>query len=258
MRISRMFDRIITWASANILAVAVASVLEVPALSAQCDTSGLRVSHVRGSVHRIDGAIDVVAASIGSDGVLLVDAGYPGTVAGLRSAVRQLGGRDIKILLNTHWHHAFANDSFGERTTIIAHRRARDRTARANVMAGRIISPRTAKGQPAVAVDDSLSIYFNGERITLLHLPNAHTDGDVVVTFHTSRVVMTGDVFVPHLPWIDRDSGGRLSGLRTAIDRLLRVIPRDATIIPGHGPTSTYEDLQRFRDMLDANVDATR
>src|SRR5688572_12502595 len=81
----------------------------------------LTSTHVAGSVHRIDGAVDVIGASIGTDGVLLVDGGYPGTVGALRAELRRLGAVTPRILVNTHWHHAFANDSLASTAVIVAH-----------------------------------------------------------------------------------------------------------------------------------------
>jgi glyoxylase-like metal-dependent hydrolase (beta-lactamase superfamily II) len=214
----------------------------------------LRATHVAGAVHRIDGAVDVIGASVGRDGVLLVDAGYARTVAELRSVLRRFGTDRPRILVNTHWHHAFANESIGPSTVIVAHSAVRSRLGRTNDMAGRVIPPQSPAGWPVVTFEDSLTIHFNGERITLVHLPRAHTDGDVAVVFHGSKVVMTGDAYVPHLPWIDLASGGRLDGLVRATDLLLRITPRDAKIVPGHGPTTSYADLARFREMLDDNI----
>src|ERR687896_509481 len=95
----------------------------------------------------------------------------------------------------------------------------------------RLVPPQAPMGWPIMTFKDSLTVHFNGERITLVHLPRAHTDGDVAVVFHGSKVVMTGDVYVPHLPWIDLASGGRLDGLVRAIELLLRITPPDAKIV---------------------------
>ena len=39
-------------------------------------------------------------------------------------------------------------------------------------------------------------LYFNGEAVQLLHLPNAHTDGDILVHFRKSDVIVAGDVYI--------------------------------------------------------------
>src|SRR5207253_11129564 len=53
------------------------------------------------------------------------------------------------------------------------------------------------------------SIYLNGEGIEVLHQPNAHTDGDAIVFFRRSDVVVAGDVFdTMRFPVIDIAKGG--------------------------------------------------
>jgi glyoxylase-like metal-dependent hydrolase (beta-lactamase superfamily II) len=42
----------------------------------------------------------------------------------------------------------------------------------------------------------SKEVYFNGEPIEIIHVPNAHTDGDSIVFFRRSDVVAAGDIYV--------------------------------------------------------------
>ena len=43
--------------------------------------------------------------------------------------------------------------------------------------------------------------YFNGEAVFLYHVPSAHSDGDIVVYFRGSDVLVAGDMFVTtHVP----------------------------------------------------------
>jgi glyoxylase-like metal-dependent hydrolase (beta-lactamase superfamily II) len=240
-----------------VAAVAIA-LLGAPHILASQGAAPPRVTHVAGSVHRVDGGVDVTGASVGADGLLLVDAGYPRGVGRLRTVLGALGPERPRIVINTHWHHAFANESLGPSAVIIAHRAVRERLGRVSDMAGRSVGPQSPSGWPVVTFEDSVVLHFNGERITVVHLPNAHTDGDAAVVFHGSKVVMTGDAYVPHFPWIDLASGGNLRGLLRATERLLGTVPRDAKIVPGHGATMAYADLEQFRAMLLDNVEHVR
>ena len=38
------------------------------------------------------------------------------------------------------------------------------------------------------------SMYLNGEGIQVIHMPAAHTDGDMIVFFRRGDVIVTGDV----------------------------------------------------------------
>src|SRR5262249_29252124 len=60
----------------------------------------------------------------------------------------------------------------------------------------------------------NLSHFFNGEGIQLIHIPNAHTDGDTIVYFRFSDVIATGDLFTTTAyPVIDLEKGGTIQGV---------------------------------------------
>lgn len=110
-------------------------------------------------------------------------------------------------------------------------------------MAGRAMAPLPAAALPTVTFGDSLRFQMNGEAVTLLHLPAAHTDGDIAVHFHGSNVLATGDVFVPHMPWISIDQGADVGGLLDALDLLIARVPEDVRIAPegGRNPQSHFQ-----------------
>jgi cyclase len=214
----------------------------------------ITVTYVQGNVYVIDGAIDEIGVSVGKDGILLVDGGYMETFPGVRKAIKGLGKGTPKFLINTHWHHAFANEAFGSSTVLISHHLARERLQHENTMYTYKVAAQPSIAWPVITFDETLTIHFNGEEISLIYLPQAHTDGDIAVIFHQSNVVLTGDVFVPSIPGIDTASGGTVAGLQAGIDKLLQIVPKDARIIPGHGRVSTYPDLLAFRQLVADSV----
>lgn len=215
----------------------------------------LTVRHVAGTVYMIEGAGDVIAASAGADGILLVDDGFPETVERLRLALRALSEGPVRIVINTHWHHAGANEDFAKEAVIVAHRNTRTRLADTSLMYGRPVAPIGVVGLPDITFTDSMTMHFNGEAIQLIHLPAAHTDGDVGVFFTGSNVVALGDVFVTEIGVTDYTSGGTLSALVGAIDRLLDRVPPDTWIIPGHGHLARFEDLVTYREVLGGMIE---
>lgn len=238
--------------SSVILAVPVATLLAVSAYAQPADS--IQARHLTGSLYVIHGAVDLIGVSVGEDGVLMVDDGYPETATGVRAALQTLGAREPDIVVNTHWHHAFANRDFAD-AVIVAHASVRDRLQRTNMMAGREIVPAPREALPDVTFADSLTLHVNGEAIRLIHYPNAHTDGDVVVHFPASNVLMAGDLFVPHVPWIDVASGGNAYGLLAAIEDLLAWLPRDAIVVPGHDQPESYETLRQYRDLIAQGIE---
>ena len=101
-------------------------------------------------------------------------------------------------------------------------------------------------------------LYFNGEAVQMLHQPNAHTDGDVIVYFRKSDVIVAGDVYVnTTFPVINLQQGGSLDGIVAALNRIIEItVPKDKQeggtyVIPGHGRLADEADVVEYRDMVD-------
>jgi glyoxylase-like metal-dependent hydrolase (beta-lactamase superfamily II) len=102
-----------------------------------------------------------------------------------------------------------------------------------------------------VTYDESMTIHLNGEDIRAVHYPNGHTDGDTVIFFTKANVVHMGDdFFAGRFPFVDLDSGGSVQGMINNSAAILKTIPQDTKVIPGHGPLSTVADLQAYHDTL--------
>ena len=75
---------------------------------------------------------------------------------------------------------------------------------------------------PTLTYQDELALHLNGESIRVVHYPAAHTDGDSVVFFETSKVVHCGDLFFNgRFPFIDVGSGGSPEGYAAAMEAIL-------------------------------------
>ncbi len=91
----------------------------------------------------------------------------------------------------------------------------------------------------------------------MIHVPNAHTDGDSLVLFRGSDVISAGDLYVTtSYPVIDPARGGSIDGYIAGLNRLLDLmIPEYQTeggtmVIPGHGRLSDAADVGTYRDMV--------
>jgi cyclase len=100
------------------------------------------------------------------------------------------------------------------------------------------------------------SNFVNGEGIVLYHAPHATTDGDLIVNFRGSDVIVTGDVFRQDTyPVIDVNRGGTIQGVLDALNHILDLsVPEfreegGTMIIPGHGRLSDSADVGYYRDM---------
>jgi cyclase len=206
-----------------------------------------RVSMLRG------GDFGNIGVSAGPDGILIVDDQIAPLGPKILAALDLLGDHELAFVLNTHWHgdHTHGNLVFGPEAPIVAHVNTRKRLMTRQEAFGMVFEPLPPEALPVVTFADSLSIHFNGEEIRVVHLPSGHTDGDIVVWFTGSNVVHMGDLFqVDRFPAVDLATGGDVEGFARNVAAVLELLPPGARIIPGHGPLSGVEDLQRFHSML--------
>jgi glyoxylase-like metal-dependent hydrolase (beta-lactamase superfamily II) len=202
-----------------------------------------------------------VVASIGEQGVLIVDDHFTPSVPKYRARIRELGGGDIDFAINTHWHydHTEGNQILGPQGTwIVSQANSRQMMTRANVI-NVVIRPSVNQpaydiaALPVATFDDQMQLHFNGEQIDLLHFGPAHTTGDAAVIFRESNVVHLGDVYNNSgYPFIDADNGGEIDGVIQFCEAVLLEIDTETIVVPGHGPISTYADLRDYVTMLKA------
>lgn len=102
--------------------------LSMPAFSQEQAPPSVTVSQINDHIYRITCTTTFDAdllASVGPDGILLVDTGFPQTVDSMAAAVRRLGKDDPKYVVITHGH----GDHIGglplfDNATIISHTNA--------------------------------------------------------------------------------------------------------------------------------------
>jgi cyclase len=143
----------------------------------------------------------------------------------------------------------------GEGAAIMAHENVLVRMARPE--AGQPETPSDAQPTDTYYVDAmKMSHFFNGEGVQLIHMPNAHSDGDSVVQFRGSDVIATGDIFsTVSYPMIDVARGGSINGYIDALNRLIDLaVPEfrsegGTMFVPGDGRISDLADLTYYRDM---------
>ncbi|HEX6124124.1 MAG TPA: MBL fold metallo-hydrolase [Pyrinomonadaceae bacterium] len=213
----------------------------------------VKTTKVNGNVYMLQGRGGNVGAIVGMDGILIVDDDYKQVSEKLAAALKELGSASPKYILNTHWHgdHTEGNEFFGKGSIIVAHINVRKRLLDPPVIFGQKTAPYPAFALPVVTYTESMSLHINGEEVRAVHFPNGHTDGDTVVFFTNAKVVHLGDDFFHgRFPFVDIDSGGSVQGLINNVATLIKQIPPDAKLIPGHGPVSTLEDLKTYHQTL--------
>lgn len=213
----------------------------------------VKTTKVNGNVYMLQGRGGNVGALVGMEGILIVDDDYKAVSEKLSAALKELGSAMPRFIFNTHWHsdHTEGNVFFGKQSIIVAHANVRKRLIDPPVIFGQKTAPYASFALPIVTYTESMSIHINGEDVRAVHYPNGHTDGDTIVFFTKANVVHLGDdFFAGRFPFVDLDSGGSVQGLINNIATLIKDIPADAKLIPGHGQVSTIEDLKTYHQTL--------
>ena len=215
----------------------------------------IKSKHLQGQVYFLEGAGGNIGASVGPDGILIVDDQFAPLSEKINAALQKLGAGPIKFVLNTHWHgdHTGGNRNFGQTATIIAHTNVRHRlsTKQFSGFLKKELPAHPKEAWPVITFDESVSIHFNGEEIEVIHFPSGHTDGDSVVFFTDSNVVHMGDHFFNGgFPFVDVSSGGDAEGYIRNVRSVLGRLNEDTVVVPGHGSVASKEDLAVFLRML--------
>lgn len=216
----------------------------------------IKATRLAGSVYMLTGAGGNIGLSVGDDAVFVIDDQYAPLTERIGAAIAKITPKPVKFILNTHWHgdHTGGNENFGKAgALIVAHENVRKRMGVEQFIEAfnMRVPPSPALALPVVTFAGAVTFHLNGDEIRAIHVPNAHTDGDVIVHFLGSDVIHMGDVYWAGMyPFIDTSSGGSVEGMISAVDKVLAIATDRTHIIPGHGPLSNKAELLAYRDML--------
>jgi cyclase len=240
------------------LSSAAALLLSTSAFAQQQDFSAVRIEtqQLANGLFMLIGEGGNIGLSTGPDGSVLVDTQYAPLNAKIVAAVRGAGGGDVKYVINTHWHgdHTGGNEPLGKAgALIVAHDNVLARLSTEQFMAAfnQRVEPAPIAARPVVTFPTSTTFHLNGNVVEVVHVENAHTDGDSIVHFRNANVIHTGDTYMKDIyPFIDVGSGGSIDGFIASSEAVLARSDANTKIIPGHGALANKADMQRFHDML--------
>ena len=226
----------------------------------------MKVTKVAGTVYMLEGAGGNIGASVGDDGIVIVDDQYAPLAEKIQAALKGITDKPVRFIINTHYHgdHTGGNAYFQKQAPIIAQDNVRKRMetggAAGNGSSVHMdVKPASKEALPIITFDHDVTVHLNGEDIRALFFPAGHTDGDSIIFFPKSNVVHMGDDFVTYgFPFIDVDSGGSIDGMIDGVEKVVAQVPPDVKIIPGHGPVSNLDDVRAYLTMLKATRDVVQ
>jgi cyclase len=236
--------------------------------------TGVRALQVRDNIYVVMGAGGNITASIGTDGILIVDTGRAEAAAQVLAALRAVSPRPLMYVLNTHFDpdHTGGNEALSKAGAALRNTGGntlgnRDDNA-AMIISHENVATRMSKSpQPPpfaawpkdVYFGPEMTLYrwFNNEGVRLVHPAAAHSDSDSFVHFRRADVIAAGDLYVnDRYPVIEVAQGGTINGLIDGVNRILATGATDfmaeggTMVVPGHGRVTDLADLAYYRDML--------
>lgn len=231
--------------------IALLLVLPLPAAAQDFSKVEVKASALRGGTHLLTGAGGNIVASVGDDGTFIVDDQYAPLSPRIRAALKDIGGGEVRFVINTHWHgdHTGGNESFGKAgAVIVAHDNVRKRMSTEQLIAAfdRKVEASPEAALPVVTFAEGVTLHLNGDTVRVSHVADAHTDGDALVKFERADVLHMGDTFFNGgYPFIDVGSGGSIGGAIAAVDAGLAMSGEATIVVPGTARAPTATGLPR-------------
>ena len=244
--------------------------------NASTSSAEVHILPVRGNVYMLVGAGANVTVQAGEDGVLLVDTGLAPMSERLLAAIKGISDKPIRYIIDTDMDpdHVGGNEgiaragstiaggnvvgdigtSAGNQATVVAFQAVLDRMS---APTGQQAPTPQGAWPTETYTTAERKLFFNGEGIEMIHVPEAHTDGDTMVFFRRSDVISTGDIFVTTgYPFVDLDRGGNIQGVIAGLNRIIeQAIPEDlqeggTLVVPGHGRLCDVADVVFYQEMV--------
>lgn len=248
----------------------------------------LTMIRVTDSLYMLKGEGGNVAVSTGQDGVLMVDAQFAPASEEIVALVGSISEKPIRFLVNTHHHedHTGGNKNMiAYGTVVMSTENARNRMMQEEknkfdkeqgAVLDKLVDDLNKSGDkekavakakekgkemsafvpskntyPMITFSEDMTFHYNGEKVMVFHIHNAHTDGDALVYFTQSNVLHTGDVFFNgRYPYIDLKNGGDYDGYVKALSQILNIIDDETKVIPGHGELGNKANMKYSHDMM--------
>jgi cyclase len=261
--------------SSATIAIAAGVLVSIPGFAAD-----LELLQLRPNFYMIAGAGANIGFQVGVDGVVVVDSGSAASADAVIAAIKKVTAQPIRYVINTsadpdhvggnakvakagqtlftgNGGAGLATNFLGGGASILS---AEQVLTRMSGPSGQT-SPFPIDAWPTETFNQPRKyLYLNSEGIEIFHQPAAHTDGDAIVFFRRSDVLVAGDVFdTRRFPVIDVAKGGGINGEIAALQKLVDtaipsvpIVSREegTLIIPGHGRICDQLDVVDYRDMV--------
>ena len=213
-------------------------------LSAWSQEVEIKVEQLSPSIYMLEGRGGNIGLFESSDYLVMIDSQFANISEAIKAKIETISDKPIAFLINTHMHgdHTGGNANFkNQGAQIIAHE---------NVYL-KLKEQQKIEALPKIGYAEQMNLYELDETLLILHVDNAHTDGDSVIYFVKQDILHMGDTyFANRYPYIDIANGGSIDGYLQAHQDVLALITDETKIIPGHGQISSKKELEAYTAIL--------
>ncbi len=178
------------------------------------------------NITMFDGPGGSVVVLNGPDGKFVVDTFVAPAWPRLKEALCGLGNAPLKYVIDTHWHFDHTDNN----------------------------APLHAAGATVLAHEDTKKRMSEPHDLPVLY---KGADG-ALAGLHFDPSPAEALFFNGMYPYIDPGTGGKITGMIAAADKILSLADNSTKIVAGHGPLGNKADLTKFRDMLVTARDRVR
>lgn len=221
----------------------------------------LQVLQLRPHFYMIVGAGTNIAVQTGNDGIVVVNTGTRASAAAVVKEIRQLApGKGVVQIINTNGgpdqtggndHIRMQSPAGWPNADLLLTQQALDR----------IVNKGATGDQTAntMLFERQRTLNINGEVIDVLRADAATSDGDLLVLFRGSNVLVAGNVIDSRrFPKIDLKQGGSVQGVLDALNRIIELAAPPTfsftaggtLVMPAYGRLYEQADVVQYRDMV--------
>jgi glyoxylase-like metal-dependent hydrolase (beta-lactamase superfamily II) len=217
----------------------------------------LEVTKLKDNFFVLKGGGGNTAVFIMADGVTVVDAKNPGWGQPILDKIKELTGKPVVRLINTHTHadHVSGNVEFPVTIDIVTQENTKANMEKMVAPTGfppattNIFKGHNGIGMPKRTFKDKMSIGSGNDRVELFYFGRAHTNGDAFVVFPSLRIMHAGDVFSgKNIPLLDANNGGSGVMIPDTLQKAYDNVKDVDTIITGHSTEMTRADLKEYAE----------
>ena len=237
-----------------LIALLAAGGLSMVVARAQQDPAAIRIEKVKNNLYVIAGGRGPgqqagsvsgnTTVFIANSGVVLVDTEYPGYGQVILDTIKSVTTKPVTMVINTHTHgdHTGGNNGLPRTVEFVAHENTKTNMAKMEAFKGE-----GAAFLPKRIFKDKMSLLGGDDRIDLYYFGAGHTNGDAVIVFPALGTAVMGDLFARKwAPLVDANNGGSAVAFADTLEKALAGIMNVDTIIPGHAPVQSWNDLKEF------------